>query len=111
MKEVDYSNFEQEVLQSSIPAVVDFYGEWCGPCKGFTTRLEKLAEEYSNKINFFKLNIDKNEEITEKYNIIGLPTMIAFYHGKEVSRKGNKSEADLRIDLNRLLEQIHFNFS
>jgi len=104
MKEVNYSNFEQEVLQSPIPAAVDFYGEWCGPCKGFATKLERLAEEYAKRINFFKIDMDKNEEITERYHVISLPTMIAFYQGKEVFRCGNGTEADLRLNLDEILK-------
>jgi thioredoxin 1 len=105
MKEIiGYSNFEQEVLQSPIPAVVDFYGEWCGPCKSFTPKLEKLSKEYAKKINFFAIDIDKNEEITEKYNVISLPTMIVFSQGKAILRRGNGTEEEVRKDLENLLK-------
>jgi thioredoxin 1 len=105
MKEINYANFEQEILKSQIPAVVDFYGEWCGPCKGFTPKLEKLEEEYTKKINFFKIDVDKNQEITERYNVISLPTMIVFSQGKAIFRRGNGTAADLRLTLDKILKK------
>ncbi len=104
MEQIDYSNFEKDVLNSQLPVVLDVYGEWCGPCKGFTPKLEKLAQEYHGKLAFFKIDMDKNEEFTEKYAVRSLPTMLVFSKGKVVLFKtGDRPEEEIKKYLDAVL--------
>ncbi len=84
--EVNSENFEEEVLKSTLPVVVDFWAPWCPPCKVIAPILEELANEYEGKIKFCKLNADRNESIILKYEIRSIPTLIVFVAGKEVDR-------------------------
>jgi thioredoxin 1 len=78
-------NFDEEVLKSDIPALVDFWAEWCGPCKLMGPTVEELAKEYKGRAKVGKLNVDQHPAIAEKYGIRGIPTLILF-------RKGEVSE-------------------
>ena len=78
------ANFETEVLQSDIPVLVDFYAEWCGPCKMMGPIVEKMAEKYAGKVKVGKLNVDENMEIAQKYGVASIPTFIAFEKGEIV---------------------------
>ena len=78
-------NFDTEVLKSSKPIVVDFWAEWCGPCKQISPILSELAEDYKEKILIAKVNIDENPEIPSNYGIMSIPTLILFKNGKSVS--------------------------
>lgn len=75
-------NFEQEVLKSELPVLVDFYGIWCGPCQMTAPIIEEIAEELEGKIKAGKLNVDENPKTAEKYNIMSVPTLILFKDGK-----------------------------
>lgn len=79
-------NFEAEVLNSSVPVLVDFYADWCGPCKMMAPAVEQLAEEYAGKVKIGKLNIDDNEKIAMKYGVMSIPTVIIFKNG-EIAEK------------------------
>ena len=74
--------FEREVIQSSIPAVVDFYADWCGPCKMLAPAFAKLAEEYAGKVKFVKVNVDEEGELAARYGISGIPTLLFFKGGQ-----------------------------
>ncbi|MFI3213468.1 MAG: thioredoxin [Eubacteriales bacterium] len=78
------ANFEKEVLNSEIPVVVDFFADWCGPCRMMAPIIEKLAEDYEGKAKIGKLNIDENLELAQKYNVMSIPTIIIFNKGVEV---------------------------
>ncbi len=78
-------NFEQEVLQSDKPVLVDFYADWCGPCKMMAPVIEEIAEEAAD-IKVGKLNIDNEMEIAQKYGVMSIPTLIVFKNGEEVKR-------------------------
>ncbi len=78
------SNFDQEIINSDIPAMVDFWADWCGPCKMVGPVVEELAKEYKGKIKIAKLNVDQNREVTTRYGIRNIPTMIFFKGGKVV---------------------------
>lgn len=74
--------FEQEVLQQQIPVLVDYWAEWCGPCKAITPVLEEAAEAYADRIKIAKLNVDENAQTPSQYGIRGIPTLMLFKDGK-----------------------------
>ena len=80
-------NFENDVLKSSLPTIVDFWAEWCGPCKQISPILEEISEEKKELINIVKLNIDENPETPQKYGVRGIPTLIFFKDGKLIDTK------------------------
>ncbi len=81
------STFEQEVLQSDQPVLVDYWAEWCGPCKMIAPILDEIAKEYDGKLKITKLNIDDNPETPPKYGIRGIPTLMIFKSGDVQSTK------------------------
>ncbi|MDD6810368.1 MAG: thioredoxin [Lachnospiraceae bacterium] len=76
------ADFEKEVLSSDIPVLVDFYADWCGPCKMMGPIVKKLAEEYDGKIKIGKCNVDEEGELARKYRVMSIPTMIIFAGGE-----------------------------
>lgn len=76
------ANFEAEVLQSDIPVLVDFYAEWCGPCKMMGPIVDKIAEEFAGKVKVGKLNIDEDIQMAQKYRVMSVPTFIIFKNGE-----------------------------
>ena len=84
--EVNENNFQQEVLESSIPVLVDFWASWCMPCRMLAPIIEKLAEENQGKLKVCKLDTEENRNIAAQYGIQGIPTLIIFKEGKEVGR-------------------------
>lgn len=77
-------NFEQEVLKSDKPVVVDFYADWCGPCKMMSPAVNAMEAMYNGKVKIGKLNVDDSSDIAEKYNVMSIPTLIFFKDGKPV---------------------------
>jgi len=80
------SDFEQGVLASEIPVLVDFWAEWCGPCKAIGPDVEQIATEYAGKAKVYKLNVDNESDIAIKYNVMSIPVLMVFKGGKEVER-------------------------
>ena len=80
------SNFDAEVLQSDLPVFVDFYADWCGPCKMMSPVIDKLAEEYEGRIKVGKVNVDENGDLAVKYGIMSIPNMVFFKNGEVVDR-------------------------
>jgi thioredoxin 1 len=83
---VSDANFEKEVLQSSEPVVVDFFAEWCGPCKAMAPALEAVAADLKGKVKVVKIDVDQNPEMTTKYRIQAMPTLIVFKNGQVAER-------------------------
>jgi thioredoxin 1 len=88
--------FEQEVLQSQTPVLVDYWAEWCGPCKMIAPALDQIASEYAGRLKVAKLNIDENQATPPKYNIRGIPTLMLFKNGNlEATKVGAVSKTQL----------------
>ncbi len=83
---VTKDTFEQEVIQSHIPVLIDFWADWCGPCHVIAPILEEVAQDYEGKIKVVKVNTDESYELAEQFDITSIPTMVLVIKGKEVSR-------------------------
>jgi len=98
------SEFEAEVIKSNVPVVIDFWAEWCHPCRLIAPHVEALAQEYAGKAKVFKVNVDEEREIAEKYNILQIPTLLFFKNGKVVDQWiGTTSKDTLARKLEALL--------
>jgi len=94
--QVSDSSFEQDVLRADGPVLVDFWAEWCGPCKMIAPVLKEIADEYAGKLKIAKLNIDSNPETAPKYGVRGIPTLIIFKNGQaEGTKVGALSKSQL----------------
>lgn len=83
---VDTQSFQSKVLSSDKPVLVDFWAEWCAPCRALTPIVEELSREFDGQVVFAKLNVDENPEIAQEYGVYGIPTMIIFDKGQEQNR-------------------------
>jgi len=84
--EITDTNFETDVLGSDKPVLVDFWAEWCGPCRMIAPTVEAIAEEYQGKAGVYKMNVDENMNVPQQYGIRGIPTLILFKSGQEQER-------------------------
>ena len=102
-------DFVNEVINSEVPVLVDFWAEWCGPCKQISPILSELAEDYKEKILIAKVNIDENPEIPSNYGIMSIPTLILFKNGKSVSSQiGLVEKSSLSKWLDENLKLLNF---
>lgn len=101
---VSDDDFEEEVLKSDTPVLVDYWAEWCGPCKMIAPVLDEIAEEYAGKLKIAKLNIDDNPQTPPKYGIRGIPTLMLFKNGSvEATKVGAVSKSQLTAFLDQNL--------
>ncbi len=104
VKEVSDSTFEQEVLNSDIPVLVDFWAPWCGPCKAIGPVVEELSKEYEGRLKFLKCNVDDNPATPSSFGIRAIPTLILFKDGKNVEQiVGMVQKAKLEDAINGIL--------
>lgn len=104
MLEVNANNFETEVRPSKVPVVVDFYANWCSPCKALAPTFEKVAKQFEGKMKFAKCDVDTNQEFAQAAGVMGIPCILVFKSGEEVGRiVGNQTEDSLKQQLNALL--------
>ncbi len=95
-------NFAQEVLQSAAPILVDFWAEWCGPCKMIAPVLDELADEFAGRARVGKVNIDDHQSLAAQYNVRAIPTLLLFKQGEVVEQLvGAKSKRDLKASLEK----------
>jgi thioredoxin 1 len=101
-KPVTDAEFEKEVLQSETPVLVDFWAEWCGPCRALGPKLEEVAEKMSAKVKVLKINVDENPQTPQRYGVRGIPTMILFKGGSEVEQiVGNQPKENIEALLHK----------
>ncbi len=87
IKNCNENEFEDQVLKSTLPVIVDFWAEWCGPCKMLTPILEELSDELKDEVNIIKVNLDENQELAMKYSIRSIPTLLLFKEGDLLDTK------------------------
>lgn len=96
------SNFNEQVLSSPQPVLVDFWAEWCGPCKMIAPVLDELATEYGGKVKIAKVNIDEHQNLAAQYRVTAIPTLLVFKGGQVVEQMvGAKSKRDLKASLDK----------
>ena len=97
------TNFQEEVIESPTPVLVDFWAEWCGPCKMIAPILDELASEYDGKVKVGKVNIDKHQSIATQYGIRAIPTLLIFKDGEVAEQVvGLRSKRDLKANLDKV---------
>ena len=95
MKEVNgQEQWQNEVINSEKPVFVDFWAEWCGPCRIVSPTVEELSKEYEGKVNFVKVNVDDNNELASKYNVFSIPTLAIFRDGKVIAQTAGAASKD-----------------
>ena len=102
--DISDDNFDSEVLKSDKPVLTDFWAEWCGPCKVLGPVIDEVAEDYSDRVKFVKLNIDNNPSNTQKFGIRGIPTLLLFKNGEKIDTSvGVLSKSELASFLDKNL--------
>ncbi len=102
--ELTDKNFDNEVMNSSTPVMVDFWAEWCGPCKVLGPIVEELAQDYEGKLKVGKINVDNEGSLASRYNVMSIPTLKFFKNGKEVGQiVGAAPKATIESEINKHL--------
>ena len=92
-------NFEQEVLKSDVPVLVDFWADWCGPCKALAPRLEEADQKLASSVKIAKINIDSQEELAAQFRVMSIPTLILFKNGTPVAKSVGLVSVDEVVEL------------
>ena len=100
---VTKSNFDAEVMKSTVPVVADFWAEWCGPCKMVAPILKELAREYKDKVKIAKIDVDAENELAQQFNIVSIPTILVFNKGKVVKQQIG---ALPRVALEKMIKEV-----
>ena len=96
IKHVSDASFEGDVLQAGLPVLVDYWAEWCGPCRMIAPILDEISQEYAGRLNIAKLNVDENQQTPQKYGVRGIPTLMLFKNGNiEATKVGALSKSQL----------------
>ncbi len=102
--EINKDNFSQEIINSSTPALIDFYATWCGPCKAIAPMIESLKSEFTGQVNVVKIDVDENPELAQLYNIKSLPTLMFFKNGDVINTiKGSVPKQKLLDVINTII--------
>ena len=102
--DVTDQNFEEEILKSDLPVVIDFWAEWCAPCKAISPIIEGLAEKYGDRVKIVKMDIDSNQNTPGQYGIRAIPTILMFKNGEVVEQlQGARSKKDFEAAIEKLL--------
>ncbi len=103
----DTKSWETDVMSSSVPVFVDFWAEWCGPCRMVSPVVEELSEEYNGKVDFVKVNVDNANELASKYNVFSIPTLAIFSKGQIIAQQvGAASKESYKNMIERALEKV-----
>jgi len=101
---IDSGNFHQEVLECKLPVLLDFWAEWCMPCKMMDSTIEELAEEYAGRLKVGKVNTDDTRDVSMKYGVTAIPTLTVFWKGQVVKKFiGLQRKADLKVAIDELI--------
>ncbi len=105
VRNVTNENFNEVVLNSKVPVIVDFYAEWCGPCKNLAPTMDLIAEEYKDVILVTKVDVDANSDISSEYRVRNIPAILIFKNGEVFDKKiGESSVTEYKTMINRALE-------
>lgn len=97
------ATFHRDVLLAPLPVLLDFYADWCGPCRALSPTLERLAQEFAGKVRIVKINVDEEPELASRYQVSAIPTLIFFERGEIV---GQTAGASSEVALRRVLQQL-----
>ncbi|MDP3965910.1 MAG: thioredoxin [archaeon] len=107
VKDLNMGNFKEEVLESKNPVIIDFYADWCGPCKMLKPAYNKISEEYEGKLDFKRLNTENEEILAMQFEIRGIPSLVIVKDGEEIGRiVGYMGEEQLKSKINEILKKI-----